>query len=215
MSFLKKEEKKVEYLELIYDLIFVYIVGRNNSLLHNIVNGFVPTKVFLAYVLSGLAIIQIWCFSTFYTNMHGKNGVRDHVFMFVNMYLLYYIGEGTRVHWESYQAQYHIAWALILINISVQFFIELRSRRDDPDAAKTIKGLIAALLGESAIILASIPVFRFTGVQLAGVAVLFGVVATWLFTKKTKGGYVDFTHLSERAMLYVVFTFGEMIIAIA
>ena len=27
-----KKEKKVEYLELIYDLIFVFIIGRNNSL---------------------------------------------------------------------------------------------------------------------------------------------------------------------------------------
>jgi len=210
-----KEEKKVEYLELIYDLIFVYIIGRNNSLLHNIEDGFVSTPIFLAYVLSGLAIIQIWCFSTFYTNMHGKNGVRDHIFMFVNMYLLYYIGEGTRVHWENYQMQYHIAWALILINIAVQYIIEYRRHKDDTQAKKTIEGLLTALFGEAAIILVAIPVFKYTGVQLAGVAVLSGIVATWLFANKGKGDRVDFTHLSERAMLYVVFTFGEMIIAIA
>ena len=36
-----REEKKVEYLELIYDLIFVYVIGRNNSLLHHAENGFV------------------------------------------------------------------------------------------------------------------------------------------------------------------------------
>ena len=35
------EEKKVEYLELIYDLIFVYIIGRNNSLLLHLEDGFV------------------------------------------------------------------------------------------------------------------------------------------------------------------------------
>lgn len=33
---MEKEEKKVEYLELIYDLIFVYLIGRNNSLLHHV-----------------------------------------------------------------------------------------------------------------------------------------------------------------------------------
>ena len=36
---IRREEKKVEYLELIYDLIFVYIIGRNNSLL---AHGYVP-----------------------------------------------------------------------------------------------------------------------------------------------------------------------------
>ena len=43
---LQKEEKKVEYLELIYDLIFVYIIGRNNSLLHHVENGFVSGTTF-------------------------------------------------------------------------------------------------------------------------------------------------------------------------
>ena len=208
-------EKKVEYLELIYDLIFVYVVGRNNSLLHNLTNGFVEMPVFLAYVLSSLAIIQIWNFSTFYTNMYGRNGVRDHVFMFVNMYLLYYIGEGTRVHWESFQTQYHIAWALILINVGIQYALELRRQKDNPAAKKTVRGLMIALFGEAAVVLAAIPVFLFTGVQLAGVAILFGNPATCLLTMGNRSGLVDFPHLSERAMLYVVFTFGEMIIAVA
>ena len=61
-----KEEKKVEYLELIYDLIFVYIVGRNNSLIQAVGNGFVPAWTFIAYILCTLAVIQIWNYSTFY-----------------------------------------------------------------------------------------------------------------------------------------------------
>ena len=44
----EKKEKKVEYVELIYDLIFVYIIGRNNSLLHNIKNGFTDPLSFCA-----------------------------------------------------------------------------------------------------------------------------------------------------------------------
>lgn len=79
-----KDEKKVEYLELIYDLIFVYVIGRNNSLLHHVSDGFVPGGLFYAYILCSLAVIQIWKFSTYYINMHGRNGLRDHVFLFIN-----------------------------------------------------------------------------------------------------------------------------------
>ena len=46
---LKNEEKKVEYLELIYDLVFVYMAGRNNALLSHIEGGFVSLDSFLAY----------------------------------------------------------------------------------------------------------------------------------------------------------------------
>ncbi len=104
-----REEKKVEYLELIYDLIFVYVIGRNNSLLHHAENGFVNLPTFAAFVLCSLAVIQIWSFSTFYINLYGRNGVRNHVSLFLNMYLLYYMGEGTRLNWESFHNQYHIA----------------------------------------------------------------------------------------------------------
>ena len=79
-----KEEKKVEYLELIYDLIFVYIIGRNNSLLHHVEGGFISLETFLTYALATLAVIQIWNYSTFYINMFGRNGLRDHIFLFLN-----------------------------------------------------------------------------------------------------------------------------------
>ena len=44
---LNKNEKKVEYLELIYDLIFVYVVGRNRSLMHHLEGGFIDPDIFL------------------------------------------------------------------------------------------------------------------------------------------------------------------------
>ena len=208
-------EKKVEYLELIYDLIFVYIIGRNNLLLHTIQNGFVPWQVFLAYVLGTLAIIQIWNFSTYYINMFGRNGVRDHVFLFINMYLLYYIGEGTRLHWESFHTQYHAAWALILINIGIQYLIERHHHPEDPKAKTTARNMAVVLFGEAALVLLGIPTADWSIPVFTLLAVLFGIGATWFFADENKAEMVEFNHLSERAMLYVVFTFGEMIITIA
>ena len=210
-----KVEKKVEYLELIYDLIFVYVIGRNNSLLHNLENGFVSGHVFLIYIVCSLAVIQIWNFTTFYTNRYGRNSIRDHVFMFVNMYLLYYIGEGTRLHWEGFQIQYHVAWALILINIGLQYYIEYRKRERSTEERKAIRGMMTALFGEAVIVLITIPVYNLWGIPLEGFAILFGIAATWLLAKRTGSLPVDFTHLTERAMLFIVFTFGEMIIVIA
>ena len=210
-----REEKKVEYLELIYDLIFVYIVGRNNSLLHHLEDGFVSAPVFMGFILCSLAVIQIWTYSTFYMNMYGRNGVRDHVFLFVNMYLLYYIGTGTRVHWQSSQNRYYIAWALILVNIGIQYLIERRSHLNEPGALRTIRGLVTALFGEAVIVLLAIPAPGRWGFVLSGAAILYGIFATWRLGGNRKASAVDFPHLSERAMLYVVFTFGEMIIALA
>ena len=84
-----RKEKKVEYIELIYDLIFVYIIGRNNSLLHGFSGGFVEPAAFAAYVMTTLAVIQIWNYSTYYINIYGRHSAREHVFLFVNMFLLF------------------------------------------------------------------------------------------------------------------------------
>ena len=207
-----KEEKKVEYLELIYDLIFVYVIGRNNSLLHDVSGGFVQSGAFIAYILCTLAVIQIWNYSTFYINRFGRNDVREYICLFINMYLLYYIAEGTRLHWESFQNQYHIAWGLILVNLGIQYVIELRNHREEPGVQTQIKIRAAILFIQAVIVFAAVPVFNRTGTVLSGVAILFGIIATLLTANRTRIGLIDFNHLSERAMLYVVFTFGEMII---
>ena len=210
-----KEEKKVEYLELIYDLIFVYIIGRNNSLLQHVEGGFVSGTTFLAFVLSSLAVIQIWNFSTFYINMHGRNGLRDHIALFLNMYLLYYIGEGTRVHWATFQNQYHLAWALILLNIGLQYALELRNHPRDETTRRSIKRMMFVLFGEAALVLVCIPIYNRTGTALAAVPIVFGMVMTRILSDESKAALIDFPHLTERAMLFVVFTFGEMIVCIA
>lgn len=211
----KKEEKKVEYLELIYDLIFVYIIGRNNSLLHHTVQGRIQPQMMLAYILCTLAVIQIWNYSAYYINMYGKNGLREHIFLFSNMFLLYFIAEGTREHWQSYHTQYHIAWALVLLNIAVQYIIEHRARKNEPEHQAGIKRITLTLLAEAVLVLAMVPLYKLTGWDFSYLPILFGIVVTMLTGSKSSDSIVDFAHLSERAMLYVVFTFGEMVIAIA
>ncbi len=210
----ESQEKKVEYLELIYDLIFVYLIGRNNSILHYVEDGFVTGEVFLAYVLCSLAVIQIWNFSTFYINLYGRNGVRDHIFLFTNMYLLYHMADGISTGWRGSFYQFCVAWALILANIGVQHLIEMRNHQAEPWVLEMLKRKSAILLGETVLVLIHMLVYRQTGVSIAYVPILFGIVATALSGKVNMLVPVDFMHLSERAMLYVVFTFGEMIISI-
>lgn len=210
-----QKEKKVEYLELIYDLIFVYIIGRNNSLLQHIEGGFVPMEVFLAYVLGTLAIIQIWNYSTFYINVYGRNGLRDHVFLLLNMFLLYFMADGTNVHWQASFYQYSGAWLLILVNIGVQHFIELRNHKNAPWELQQLRRKGVIILIEAALVGVHTLIYALTGVSAAYVPILFGVGAMLISGRKNALVPVDFMHLTERAMLYVVFTFGEMIIAIA
>ncbi|MBP5154906.1 MAG: low temperature requirement protein A [Lachnospiraceae bacterium] len=212
----KREEKKVEYLELIYDLIFVYMTGRSNSLLEAAEGGFPSGEVLFAYLLGLMAVIQIWTFSTFYINLYGRNGVRDHIFLFANMILLYHMAEGTVLHRQGSPVRYYVAWTLILFNIALQHFLEMRHHRETPAEYRRIlkKGLIVA--AEAVLVLAGLLVYRLSGAAVTWVPILFGLVAVVIPDRDDRPLIpIDFAHLTERAMLYVVFTFGEMVLAIA
>lgn len=213
---LEKKEKKVEYVELIYDLIFVYIIGRNNSLLHHIEDGFIPLELFSAYVFCTLAVIQIWNYTTYYINIYGRHSARDHIFLFINMFLLYFVAEGTGSHWQQFHTQYHVAWALILINIAAQYLIELKNHGQGLLHRRRIQQMACILCGETVIVLLAIAEYAMRQSSYCSMlAILLSMVFATLSGQKNCADTIDFPHLSERAMLYVVFTFGEMIIAIA
>ena len=211
-----KSEKKVEYLELIYDLIFVYIIGRNNSLLHLLEDGFIRPEAYLTYILTTLIVLQIWFYSTLFINRYGSNGLAEHIGTFVNMYLLYYMADSTTVHWQSLYARYNIAWGLILLNLAAQYTLKLKKSGGlMPWEDAHLKLNLYILLGQAALVLLSVPVYGWTGVPLSPLAVPAGMLAFALADRVNRLVVVDFPHLTERVMLYVVFTFGEMIIGIA
>lgn len=211
-------EKKVEYIELIYDLIFVYIIGRNNLLLEHVESGFVDGMTYLTYFLCTLIVIQIWYFTTLFINRYGTNGLIEHALMFINMYLLYYMGNGTRSDWNTseYFLEYNIAWGLILLNIGVQYLIKLKEiNKNAPWESVHVKRNAQVILIEGAAVFALIPLYFVTGIALTPLAVLVGMVAAGFMPQFHALKAVDFEHLTERVMLYVVFTFGEMIIAVS
>ena len=210
------EEKKVEYIELIYDLIFVYFIGRNNELLHHTDGGFLTLGTYANFLIGILVILQIWYFSTLYINRYGDNSYHNTIGLFINMYLIYFMANGTRVDWADYYTRYNIAWGLILINLAVQYFFKYRqAKKEKPWELLFIRRHITMLLIQAAIIFVSIPFFNLLHFPLSWISIVAGFIFI-LFTRNVDSVLpVNFEHLTERVMLFVVFTFGEMVISIA
>lgn len=217
-DFLKpeREEKKVEYIELIYDLIFVYIIGRNSSLIHNMEGGFIDPDIVLTFIFCTMIAIQIWNITNLFINRYGNNGLIEHILILGNMYLLYFMADATKLHWQDSYFRYNIAWGLILLNIALAYFLKCKKISSiKPWEVFQMKMSITMVLIMAAIVFISLPLYSLTGIPFSPVAMLFGIV--FMFATKDIHDLVpvDFGHLSERVMLYIVFTFGEMIIAIS
>ena len=210
------EDKKVEFIELIYDLIFVYLIGRSNGLLHHMDGGFFTAETYIIYLISAMAILQIWYMSTLFINRFGSNSFLDYLGLFINMYLLYYMAEGTRAEWDGYYMRYNIAWGLILVNLALQYWLHMRKKNSiTPWEISHIKARMALLLVQAGLIFLSIPVYYLTGIPLDWISLIAGFFGALLTRKIDTLVPVNFEHLTERVMLYVVLTFGEMIVSIA
>ena len=131
------------------------------------------------------------------------------------MFLMYFIAEGTGKDWADYYVQYHIAWALILLNIGIQYLIELRNHKENAELSRQIKKMSIPLLAESAAVIIALCSYEFAEIEISWVAILIGILISLAVGDKKDQSMVDFPHLTERAMLYVVFTFGEMIISLS
>ena len=210
------EEKKVEYIELIYDLIFVYLIGQNNELLHELDGGFFTAGTYITYLIGTAAVLQVWFMSTLFINRFGENSMTDYIGLFINMYLLYYMAAGTRPDWDGYYMRYCIAWGLILLNLTFQYYRKFRkSQKSAPWEISHIRARMILLLIQAAMIFVSIPIFYLTGVKLSWISLIVGFFGSF-FTRRIDALIpVNFEHLTERVMLYIVLTFGEMIVSIA
>ena len=172
-------EKKVEYIELIYDLIFVYLIGRNNSLMDQIENGFVTGDTLFTYLSTSLIILQIWYHSVLFINRFGKNGIAEKLMMLVNMFLLYFIGTNTVNDWGANYLAYMSAWVLIFLNLAGQYAWKLREQ-NDPASRKVIIQFILLLLAQAAVALGSVPIYRVTGYAFGAWAMIIGFVGMFL-----------------------------------
>lgn len=211
-----KSDKKVEYIELIYDLIFVFLLQQDNELLALNADGFFGINEFMTYAYSTLIVLQVWVFSVMYINRYGENTIADHCFLFANMYLLYYMGVETRLDWWTDYQAYNTAWGLILVNLTIQYLLRAkRVRGRHPKALRLThtRALLYAI--DAALVFATIPIYRATQISFVWLALLVGFAGPFLTTKIEHAVPISSAHLSERVMLFVVFTFGEMIVSIS
>ncbi len=209
-------EKKVEYIELFFDLIFVYSLRTINSLFHAYEESFPPLRTITTFLFLTAVVMQVWMFTTMFFNRYGRKALRDYVSILLNMYLLYYMASGSNLHWVEHYIRYHGAWALIMLNLAARSMDQLAFSQDLKESDRRILlNDVRLLLCEAIIILFSIVIYQWSGVVLSPIALIYGYAAKLAEYRAYRTSPCDFPHLAERNLLLVILTFGEMIIGIS
>lgn len=175
---------------------------------------FPSVKDFALFFYLVLVALQIWFYTTMYFNRFGKRSLLDYLSLILNMYFLFFMGTSMEHVILEHYTRYHIALALILFNLSHLNFRRSKECKDCLDVTVLQANALDFFL-QGILVVITIPIHYFWGLILSPLAMMFGYCSRIFEHRFFSGKSVDFSHLSERALLLVILTFGESIIAIS
>lgn len=218
MPFIK--HKKVELTELFYDLVYVYTISQLTSIIHHAHHGVVSPQSFFNFSVGLIVFVNSWMVQTIFTNRFGTNGLRNIIFMFLQMICLLVSSRAVAGDWETNFVWIFLPMVLISLLLLVQYIFEYFQASDVAD--KSFIRQFFYILGARSLLLFISLIFPYeVGIWVAFV----GIVSTWLLPgllSDPNRGFVsadlrpvNFPHLMERLSLLVIITFGELLIGIS
>ena len=116
------KEKKVELIELFYDLIYVYAISRLSLLIEGDGKGaFIPS--FIVYVIYCLVILQSWLYLTNYVNRYGKWRWYEIALTSINMIAALYMSNTIGNNIVS-PAAFNLSMLVMLLCVLIMYVIE-------------------------------------------------------------------------------------------
>lgn len=207
------KEKRVELIELFYDLIYVYAISRLTLMVEEPVGGIIPAGSFLRYFVICFVILQAWLYMTNYVNRYSRWTWWEYLLTGINMVAAVYMANTISSDWGSMAAAFNIAMFVMLLCVAVLYLVQTRLHPGQAGAAGNSLVILAIVLFLYAV--ASIfVVFKFDNavIWMDIIAVLVGAFLPFFIRGRFDISVISFPHLMERFELLTIITFGEGIV---
>lgn len=210
---MKVKEKKVELIELFYDLIYVYALSKLTMLIEEPENGVIPFAGFFRYLVVCFVILQAWLYLTNYVNRYGRWKWYEYGLTAVNMTAAVYMANTIDTDWGEMATTFNLAMLVMLLCVAVMYFIQIRLNEQDTGAARNMLTILPVdLFLYLVAFLASVihPGQIVLWIDVA--AVLVGAFLPFFIRGRFDISIISFPHLVERFELITIITFGEGIV---
>ena len=209
MSLIK--ERKVENIELFYDLIFTYAISKISELAHHPHNGIIEPWILISFILYSLAVLQEWSYLTYYLNRFGTFNIKEIVIICINMGAAIYLSNSLSLDWE--QIFYPFSISMLIMSSSVAFLYHCQAMKKSVGERESINARNILLIVITLFAMCLLLGFR-VGILFCIAANISGVFLPMIHRVKFSNG-TNFGHLKERFELLTILFFGEMVVTIA
>ena len=210
---MKVKEKKVELIELFYDLIYVYAISKLTMLIEEPENGVIPFAGFFRYLVVCFVILQAWLYLTNYVNRYGRWKWYEYGLTAVNMTAAVYMANTINTDWGEMATTFNLAMLVMLLCVALLYFVQIRLNEQDTGAARNMLTILTVdlVLYLTAFLASMIRPGQIV-LWIDVVAVLVGAFLPFFVRGKFDISIISFPHLVERFELITIITFGEGIV---
>lgn len=207
------KEKRVEPIELFYDLIYVYAISRLTLLVEEPVGGVIPLPGLASYIVACLVILQSWLYLTNYVNRYGSWTWYEYMLTAVNMMATVYMTNTISAEWGKMSLAFNLAMLVMLLCVAAMYLIQTMVKRQDTAAAHNSLTILAVdcTLYLAATVLSALDA-GWLVIWLDVIAVLVGAFLSFFVRGRFDISIISFPHLAERFELLTIVTFGEAVV---
>jgi low temperature requirement protein LtrA len=204
-------DRTVSYLELLYDLVYVVVIGRASITLARHVTWRGAGEFVVIFTMIWMA----WFNGTVYQDLHGRGDGRSRFFVFLQMLILALLAVFTADAAGSSGRAFAIVYAVFLAVLTWLWY-SVR-RLDSPEyaavAGRYLAGMVASVvvIGASAALPAGPRVLVWA---VFGASWIVGGIVLQLRMDPSLSGFIAQASLIERFDLFVIIVLGEVVVGV-
>jgi low temperature requirement protein LtrA len=205
-------DKKVTWLELFYDLVFVAAVAKATHVLVHEKDGVIPLEYLLKFLLIFVPIWWSWVGQSLFMNRFGRDTTKHRIFMVSQMFFLLVMTASLHVDFDKYYLTFLIGYVGIRILTSFQYlWISSREHGARKDTALFLGYGFLIGIGIS---LCSLFFDTWIKYLVLYIGIFIDILIPLFGRKHVKKVSAHLPHLLERFGLFTIILFGESIVSV-
>ena len=144
-----QSHKSVTMVELFYDLIFAYAVGRMAQALALPTHGFIAPRMLGESLMMLLVFWVIWTYQTVLANRYFNNQLAQSLFTLFNMFWVIVLSTAINVDFVKTKWSFQLSTAILFLSVAIQYGLIWRQKHA---ALPKIFGLTLTIAGALALV---------------------------------------------------------------
>jgi low temperature requirement protein LtrA len=206
-------EKKVTWLELFYDLLFVAAVSKASHVLLHVESGSIPVEYLTKFVLIFIPIWWAWVGQSLFINRFGQDILSHRIFLILQLFFVLIMTASLSVNFDQYFVPFLIGYVGLRAMTAIQY-LAVHKKEVEVHRKNTARYLGSRFwIG---LVISSFSLFFDSWVRYAvlyaGIAI--DILLPLMGRKYLVKSPINTHHLLERFSLFTLILLGESVISI-